>query len=190
MNTQIRSSMDRIAEEARGRYKNIITGARKGTESAAGLVKKGKRPVKALSKFGLKMTRLTHKTADGVLKQQTKMVERQLDSFAGSLHAAATASDLKSLVKKQVELAPQSASRWLEDTRSTFGIIAGAGKEVGGIVVGTIDELRGRTAAKTVKTVKKSATSTAKKVKKTTAKSADKAVKKATKVVEEVAAAV
>ena len=158
----------------------MITGARKGTENAAGLVKKGKRPVKTLSKAGLKLTRLTHKTADGVLKQQTKMVENQLDGFAGSLHAAATASDLKSLVRKQIELAPQNASRWLEDTRSTFGIIAGAGKEVGGIVAVTIDELRGKTVAKT----------TAKKVRKTTTKAAKKVAEVAEEAVTEAAAAV
>ena len=189
MNTQIQTSIDRIAGQARARYFALIDGARKGTKNAAGLVRKTKGPIEVASKLGLKLTRVSHKTADGVLKQQTKLVENQIDAFAARLQAAARAKDLRSLVKTQFDMLPESAARFADDTRKTVGIIAGAGKEVGGLLKDTVVDLRGKTPVKT--TAKKAAKKTAKKVsrkkaavKKTAGKTAAKVEKSATKVVD------
>ena len=143
MNLQIENTISRIADEARGRFNKILKDARYQTQSAADAVSKGKGPVKTVSKLGLKLTATTHKTADKVLKQQTKMVENQIDEFASRLHAVAGATGLKDLVDTQVRLIPKHASRFVGDARETLTIIAGAGQEVGSLLKGTVAELRG-----------------------------------------------
>jgi len=176
MKLQIENSISRIADVARGRFFSILKGARKQTENAAGVVSRGKQPVKTVSRLGLKLTAVSHKTANKVLKQQTRMVENQIDAVASRLHAAATANDLRDLVSTQLRLIPQNASRLVSDARTTLGIVASAGQEAGMLVKSTVAELRSPAKPrKAGKKVAKKATKTASK-KKAPAKKA--AVKK------------
>ena len=170
MNLQIENTISRIADEARGRFNKILKDARYQAESAADAVSKGKGPVKTVSKLGLKLTATSHKTADKVLKQQTKLVENQIDAFASRLHAAAGATGLKDLVDGQVRLIPEQASRFVGDARETLNIIAGAGQEVGTLLKGTVAELRGVSTPVTKKATVKKATGKKAAPKKTTTK--------------------
>ena len=155
MKLQIENSISRIADEARGRYFELLKGARQQTESAAGKVIKGKGPVKTVSKLSLKLSAVSHKTADKVLKQQTRMVEHQIDAIATRLHAAAAAADIRDFVGTQIRLIPVNASRFADDARATLNIVTSAGQEVGQLVKGTVAELRGKAQPK--KAVKKKA---------------------------------
>ncbi len=176
MKSQIENSISRIAEQARGRYFALLNGARSQTESVAGRVSKGKGPVKTVSKMGLKLTAVTHRTADKVLKQQTKMVENQIDAIATRLHAAATATDVRGLVSTQFKLIPVNASQFASDARDTISIVTSAGQEFGKLLKGTVAELRGKAPVK--KAAKKVA------AKKTVAKKAPAKKIAATKTVE------
>ena len=98
MNLQIENSISRIFDQAISRYQALLTGAREQTGKAAGRVVRGKKPVKTISKLSLKLTAVTHRTADKVLKQQAKMVENQIDAVAGRLRAAAESRNLRELV--------------------------------------------------------------------------------------------
>jgi phasin family protein len=115
---------------------------------------------------------VSYRAADSLLKQQTKLVENQIDAFAGNLHAAAGASGLRNLVDTQVRRIPQNAARFAGDTRDAFGVLADAGREAGSVLKDTVVDLRDRrvtpaskrTAGKTAsKTARKSARKTAKK---------------------------
>ena len=176
MKLQIENSISRIADVARGRFFSILKGARKQTENAAGVVSKGKQPVKTVSRLGLKLTAVSHKTADKVLKQQTRMVENQIDAVASRLHAAATANDLRDLVSTQLRLIPENASRLVNDARTTLGIVASAGQQAGKLVKSTVAELR--SPAKPRKAVKKVATKATKTASKKKAPAKKAAVKK------------
>ncbi len=150
MNLQIENSISNIADKARGRYEDAITAARKGTEKAAGRVSKGKKPVKTVSRLGVKLSGVSHRTLNKLWKRQTKLVEDQIDALAGHLNAAANADGLRNLVETQIELIPGNASHLKDEAREAFGIVKGAGSEIRGIVKGTLDELRGKKpAAKT-----------------------------------------
>jgi phasin family protein len=142
MNLQIENSISEIAEKTRGRYDDAVKAARKGTEKAAGRVTRGKRPVKAISRFGVKLSGVSHRTANKLWKRQTKLVEDQIDALAGHLKAAARADGLRSFVETQMELIPDNASRFKEEAREAFGIVKGAGSEIREIVKGTVDELK------------------------------------------------
>ncbi len=144
MNLQIENSISNIADKARGRYEDAITAARKGTEKAAGRVSKGKKPVKTVSRLGVKLSGVSHRTLNKLWKRQTRLVEDQIDALAGHLKAAANAGDLRNLVETQIELIPGNASRLKDEAREAFGIVKGAGSEIRGIVIGTLDELRGK----------------------------------------------
>ncbi len=150
MNSRVENSISRIAEQARGRYTTALKNARNRTEVAADRVTDGKKSIKTLSKLSLKLTAVTHRTADKVLKQQTKMLEHQIDAFAGRLTAAAEATDIRNLVKTQFRMIPENASLFVNDARSALGIVAGAGAEVRDLLKGTVQEFRGtrKTAAK------------------------------------------
>lgn len=150
MKLQIENSISRIAEQARGRYFALLNGARSQTDFVAGKVSKGKGPVKTVSKMSLKLTAVSHRTADKVLKQQTKMVENQIDAIASRLRAAATATGVRDLVRTQIKLIPENASRFASDARDTLSIVTSAGQEVGKVLKGTVAELRGKAPAKKV----------------------------------------
>lgn len=150
MNARLENSISRIAEQARGRYTTALKNARSRAEKAADRVSDGKKPIKTLSRLSLKLTAVTHRTADKVLKQQTKMLEHQIDAFADRLTAAAEARDIRSLVKTQFRLFPKNAALFISDARSALGIVAGAGAEARDLLQGTVQEFRGtrKTAAK------------------------------------------
>jgi hypothetical protein len=175
MNPQIENSISRIAEQARGRFQKAIKTARSRTELAAERVTDGKKSVKTLSKLSLKLTAVTHRTADKVLKQQTKMLEHQIDAFAGNLSAAAEATNIRSLVKMPFRMIPENASLFVNDARSALGIVVGAGTEVRELLKGTVMELRGsrKVIAKKPASKKSTVKKPAKPRKKTAKKKAD-----------------
>ena len=161
MKLQIENSISRIADKARGRYFELLKGARLQTENVAGTVSKGKGPVKTVSKLSLKLSVVSHKATDKVLKQQARMVENQIDAIATRLHAAASATDIRDLVGTQIRLIPVNATRFANDARDTLSIVTAAGQEVGKLVKGTVAELRGKSQPK--KAVKKTAKKASKK---------------------------
>ena len=176
MNPQIENAISRIADDARTRYAEIVRDARQKTELAAGRVSRGKKPLKTISRLGLKLTAVTHRTADKVLKQNTKLVEHQLDAIANRLKIAADAKDLRDLLRTQVRLIPENASRMASDAREALNIVVGAGGEVREILQGTAAELRGNTPVARKTARKKAARPAARKAgkKKAAAKSAAK----------------
>lgn len=144
MNPQIENSFTEIADKARGRFEDALKGARQSTERAAGRITKTKKPVKTISRLGVKLSGVSHQTASKLLKQQTKLVEAQIDALAGRLKAAADATDLRDLLKTQIRLIPENTSRFADDAREAFGIVKGAGSEIRELVKGTVSELKGQ----------------------------------------------
>ena len=178
MNSRIENSISRIAEQARGRYKAILENARHRAEIASDRVTDGKKPVKTLSKLGLKLTAVSHRATDKVLKQQLKMLENQIDAFAGRLSAAANATDVGNLIKTQFRLIPENAAVFAQDARNALGVIAGAGVEARDLMKATVVELRDGTQARATKPGTQSRTparkKTAKKKARVTTKTAAK----------------
>ena len=161
VNLQIENSISEIAQKARGRYEDAVKGARQSTEKAAGRVSKGKKPVKTISRLGLKLSGVSHRTANKLWKQQTRLVEGQLDAVAGRLKAAADAEDLRDLVKTQIELIPENTGRFADEAREALKIFKGAGGEIRELVKGTVAELKGEKPVTRKATAGKTARATA-----------------------------
>ena len=180
MNPRVERSINRIAEQARSRYVAMLDAARNQTEQAAGVIRNGKKPVKTLSRFGVKLTDVSHRATARVVKQQAVMVEHQIDALATGLRAAANADGLGDLVRGQFRRIPATASQLLTDGRATLSIVAEAGGEVRQLVAGTVAELRGRSKAPRKASKKAAPTKAAKAKSKPRAKASKKVSKKTT----------
>ena len=77
-----------------------------------------------------------------MLRSQTRLIEHQIDAFAGRLHAAARATSVRGLVRDQIRLIPENASRLIEDTRQTLSAVASAGGEVRSVVTSAVSDMR------------------------------------------------
>lgn len=127
-------------------YQAIVGAARKRAERAAARVAAGKKPVQKVSRLGLGLTALTHRTADRVLQQQQRLLDNQIDALAARLLAAATATGFSNLVGTQLRLIPQQTSRFVRDARETVSIVIGAGGDAGKLLRGAVVDLRGTAA--------------------------------------------
>ena len=145
MNLQIETKISEITDKARNRYDEALDNARANTKKAAGRVSKGKKPVRTVSRFGVKISGVSHRTVNKLWKRQTKLVEDQFDAVADHLKAAADAENLKGLVDTQIDLIPDNASRFKDEVRESFDIVKGAGSEIRDIVKNSVNELRGET---------------------------------------------
>ena len=154
MKLQIEDKISEIADKARERYDEALDSARANTKKAAGRVSKGKKPVRTVSRFGVRLSGVSHRTVNKLWKRQTKLVEDQFDAVADHLKAAANADDFKNLVETQVELIPDYASRFKVELRESIDIVKGAGSEIRDILTDTVKELKGEK-----KTVRKAAES-------------------------------
>lgn len=165
MNPRVERSINQIATQARLRYAAMLGTARTQTAQVAGRIKNGKKPVKTLSRLGLKLTDLSHRTTAKVVKQQSALIENQIDALAGSLREASKARTLRELVRGQVRRIPENAAQLFSDSRETLSIVAAAGGEVRELLVGTVTEIRkapgkaSRGRKSTTRAAKKTATS-------------------------------
>ena len=167
MNPQIEQSMNRIADGARGSVRGLINNARRTGQRAAAKVVGGKKPVRTLAGLGLKLSAVSHRTTDRVVKQQTAMTVNQLDVVAARLQSAAGATCLRDLVKKQISMTPEQFQRFTTDARKSVAILVDAGSEAREVVKGAVQDLR----AKQPKPRKKAARKApAKKARKTAAR--------------------
>ena len=144
MNLQIENPISDIATKARGRYEDALRGARRRTEKAAARVSEGKKPVRSISKLGVKISGVSHRTANKLWKQQTRLVEKQIDAVAGRLKAAVGAEDLRNLVETQIRLFPENTARLADEAREALSIVRGAGGEIRELVKDTVAELKGQ----------------------------------------------
>ncbi len=174
MNPQLEASINRIQDRARGRYQQLLEGARSRTERAAGRIDSGKKPLHTLSNLGIKLSGVSHRTTDTLLKHNTQLLENQLDIIAMRFSKAADARSVRDLVGTQLGLVPEQVGRLAADTRASLGIVLKAGSEARELLKGTVSELRGSAIAGARKPARRKA------AKKSTAAKAP--VKKARKV--------
>ncbi len=144
MNLQIENSISEIADKVRDRVEDAVNSARHNTDQAASQLTRRKKPVRTISRLGLKLSGVTHRTANKLWKQQTKLVESQIDAVAGRLKAASAAEDVRDLVQTQVRLFPENTALIAGQAREALGIVKDAGGEIAELVKGTVAELKGQ----------------------------------------------
>jgi hypothetical protein len=171
MNPQLEPSIDRIRSQARRSYQRFFNTVRTTSGQAAGRVKAGKKPLKTLNGLGLKLSGVSHRTADKLLTQQTRLLANQLDTLASRLDKAADADSIRAFLGTQFSMLPEQFGRLAADTRASLDIVVNAGSEARELLQGTVSELRGRNAPARKKATRKTTArkTAAKKARKTTA---------------------
>lgn len=140
MNSQIEQSIDRLTNGARSSVQSLIHTARNRGEQAAGRVRNGKKPLSTLSGLGLKLSAVSHRTTDRVLKQNTALAANQLDAIADRFNSAANASCLRDLVKKQLSMTPQQFARFGSDAKDALAIVVDGGVEARNVIRASISD--------------------------------------------------
>ncbi len=144
MSLQIENSISDIADRVRDRYEDVLRGARRRTETAADRLSKGKKPVRSISRLGVRISGVSHRTTNKLWKQQTKLLEKQIDAVAGRLEAAVGAEDLRDLLETQIRLFPEGTARFADEAREALKLIKGAGGEIRELVKDAVAELKGQ----------------------------------------------
>ncbi len=160
------------AEKARAQAEEVLASAQGRVEQASDWVADRKQPVRKVTDMGLKLSAISHRTTDKLLKQQANVVEGEVDAMADYLKSIAEADDLRGLVREQFSVFPRFTRRALDNTRQTFTILREAGSDVGGIVRTAVTDIRTAPAAKRAKSAVKKAAGKAGRTTKTTAKKA------------------
>ena len=99
--------------------------------------------VEALTEVGVRLSKVSQRTADRLIRQQAKMLTGSVDAVMTHFQAAAGASDIKELLLTQTRLVPADTSRSIGDARDMADIMFSATAEVRDIVFGAIGGLRG-----------------------------------------------
>ncbi len=162
------------AERAREQAEGVIESAKSGARKASDWADAGKKPVKKVADAGLKLSSISHRTTDKLLRKQAQVLEGEFDAISDYFDDVADAGDFRSLARVQLELLPQLARRAIGNGRDAAGIVAEAGSDVRSLFAKTVTDLRGSKAKarKTVKKAAKTARKTAKKAKSTAKKAA------------------
>lgn len=93
-------------------------------------------PVRAAARSGVRLTSLSHKTAQELIELQSEMMASALDEMAAGFERAAQAQDLAALVNAQAEAWRLSAERFVNDANRAMQIFAAAGRGMQEIGVG------------------------------------------------------
>jgi len=123
MNAQVQNLFDNVVVRARDLADGTVDELRSVTLDAAGKVSGAKGSVHEFGARGLKLTEITYRYIEKLLKLQLKFVEASFDEGAKRLKTAANAESFTGLFKDQVELLPMTRERIMKNARETMGLV-------------------------------------------------------------------
>jgi phasin family protein len=105
-----------------------LAAVREGMAHSVGGLKSLRQPVRAAARSGVKLSALTHETAQELIQLQSQMVTATLTEMAEGLERAAEARDFAALVGTQADALRQSAERFVGDANRALEILQTAGR--------------------------------------------------------------
>ncbi len=112
-----------------------LAAVREGMAHSVGGLKSLRQPVRAAARSGVKLSALTHETAQELIQLQSQMVTATLTEMAEGLERVAQAKDFGSLVSAQADALRQTAERFVGDANRAVEIFTSAGRGLQGVVV-------------------------------------------------------
>lgn len=145
------AKIEKLARDLRAEYGIVadrtLDRIRAATLDTADFVAKTKGPVRKIADTGLKLNRISHKGVEKLVKSQVHFVEATIDDGAKRLALAARADNIRDLVGDQIATWPASRDRAVTNARKTFGVVRGAGDEIGDVLKVTIVEIQATVSA-------------------------------------------
>jgi hypothetical protein len=111
------------------REKPVEMARKSALKSAAGL-RSLKEPVRAFSRSGVKLSGISHGTAQRLIELQEKVVTAALDDAAGQLERAGAGATARELAVDQVQVLMAARDRIVADMAEAVAILRSAGVDV------------------------------------------------------------
>ena len=127
--------MQAFAGQAQRFGADPLAAVREGMVHSVGGLKSLRQPVRAAARSGVKLSALTHETAQELIQLQSQMVTATLTEMAEGLERAAEARDFAALVSAQADALRQSAERFVGDANRALEILTTAGRGLQGVAV-------------------------------------------------------
>ena len=163
--------MEFAGEQARVLRGAPATMMRRAAQKSAKGVKALQRPVRAVTRSGVRLTTLTQHTLESLLELQLEVVTAALTNAAEQLERVSRAQSVRSLVGGQAEELRAARERIVKDIQRVVAILKRAGKGARAVATDTYAEIvkapRAESAPTRKRKVKKVVRKTKRKVKKT-----------------------
>lgn len=121
-----------FAEQAQDYVDTTIARARSSVEQAADLVEKMQGPVKALAKAGIRLSELSQEYTEKLVTMQADLIGGTIADGAKRLRKVAKASNVRQLLRTQIELLPATRDRFTDEFRHAAEIVAEGGSDLRG----------------------------------------------------------
>lgn len=124
MNPTIENIVTKVVAGPIAWSRNAMRGGRAVAGVAASALLSSREPTRRVAKAGLKLNKITHSSIADMVKLQAEIVEGTVEAGAKRLELIADADSLRTLVKDQVALMPETRDRVAGDARKTVKLFA------------------------------------------------------------------
>lgn len=138
---QLSGAAGKFQEQVRGYRENAVEQVRTRVKQAAEVVAASRTPVGTLAQATQRLNDLAHDSVAKLLSQQASTIDGLIGDGVERLKRLAQAEDLKSFVRKQVELNPVVRQRVVRDFQELWSIAARTGRDIGTLASDTYAEL-------------------------------------------------
>jgi hypothetical protein len=115
---------------------------RRAAAKSAARVKALQRPVRAVTRSGVRLTTLTQHTVQSLLELQLEVVTSALTNAAEQLERVSRARGVRELVGGQAEELKAARKRIMQDVKRVIAILKRAGKGARGVAKDTLADVR------------------------------------------------
>jgi phasin family protein len=144
-----------LADQAAKLRAKPVRAARNATAKSAERIKALKDPIRAVSRSGVKLTAISHNTAERLIELQAQVVTSALTDAAVQLERAARAENVKDLVRGQSDVLRATRDRIVNDITQAVTILKDAGGDARKVATHTYASVTGKAEAATVAAKKK-----------------------------------
>jgi phasin family protein len=144
-----------LVEKAGKLRKEPVRIARAATAKSAERIKALKDPIRAVSRSGVKLTTISHGTAERLIELQAQVVTSALTDAAAQLERAARADNVKDLVRDQSNVLRTTRERIVSDITQAVTILKDAGGDARKVAKHTYASVTGKAEAAPVAARKK-----------------------------------
>ncbi len=133
MIVQMQEYMLERGEMLRGQVRKIratsVESVREAAVGSAGTLRALKSPVRVIARSGVKLTAVSQQAVQNLIELQSAAVTAALGELALRIERATRAENIVEFVRGQVELAPTTRDRMVEDANRAANILKVAGRD-------------------------------------------------------------
>jgi phasin family protein len=118
-----------------------VESVREAISGSVETIKSLKSPVRVIARSGVKLSTLSQEAVQNLIELQSEVLTSALTDVAARLERVTKADNLVELVREQIELAPATRARMVEDANRAVTIFKTAGREIRNVAVHAFETL-------------------------------------------------